>query len=51
MSGPALVILVCALMCPLVMGVMMVFMRKGHGESRHGPADRSTDVPSDGSTD
>ena len=51
MSGAALVILVCALMCPLVMGVMMVFMGKGHRESHHAPADRRTEVPHDGSSD
>jgi hypothetical protein len=26
-----LIILLCALMCPLAMGLMMLFMRKGHG--------------------
>ena len=51
MSGAALVILVCASMCPLLMGVMMVFMRKGHDESRHEPAGRRAEVPRDASTD
>jgi hypothetical protein len=27
------IILLCALMCPLSMGLMMLFMRNGHGHS------------------
>ncbi len=34
-----LIILVCAVMCPLGMGLMMLFMRKGHGESHRKEAD------------
>lgn len=33
MSAAALTLLVCALACPLGMGLMMFFMRKGHGHS------------------
>lgn len=35
------VILLCALACPLSMALMMIFMRKGHGESRRERSDRS----------
>jgi hypothetical protein len=33
MSATA-IILLCVLMCPIVMGLMMLFMRQGHGGSR-----------------
>lgn len=50
MSETALIVLGCVLMCPLMMGLMMLFMRKGHGDSHHEPADRLTkrrDEPAD----
>jgi hypothetical protein len=31
------VILLCALACPVSMALMMVFMRKGHGSSQSTP--------------
>lgn len=31
-----LIILLCAVACPLSMGLMMVFMRRGHGASHRG---------------
>lgn len=34
-----LIILLCALMCPLSMAVMMLFMRKGHGDSHESKQD------------
>jgi len=34
MNATAIVLLLCALACPVAMGLMMLFMRKGHGESR-----------------
>lgn len=40
MSAAALVLLLCALACPVGMGLMMLFMRKGHGESAHGDRTR-----------
>ncbi len=33
MSATAIVLLLCALACPVGMGLMMLFMRKSHGES------------------
>jgi hypothetical protein len=33
MSAAGLILLVCALACPVGMGLMMFFMRKGHGHS------------------
>jgi hypothetical protein len=36
-----IVILLCALACPLSMALMMIFMRMGHGESRRERSDRS----------
>ncbi len=43
MSAAAIALLLCALACPVGMGLMMLFMRKGHGESRNereeGPAE------------
>jgi hypothetical protein len=36
MSAAALALLICALACPVGMGLMMFFMRKGHGHSAHG---------------
>ena len=40
MSAAALAFLLCALACPVGMGLMMLFMRKGHGESRNQREDR-----------
>jgi hypothetical protein len=37
-----LIILLCALVCPLSMVLMMIFMRKGHDESPRGQPDRPT---------
>jgi hypothetical protein len=31
--SPTLIILLCAVACPVSMGLMMVFMRRGHGQS------------------
>ena len=39
------VILLCALACPLGMGLMMLFMRKGHGTSRTEEAADEQKVP------
>lgn len=43
MSGTAAILLLCALACPVGMGLMMLFMRKGHGDSHRdhpsGPAE------------
>jgi hypothetical protein len=36
-----IVILLCALACPLSMALMTIFMRKEHGESRRERSDRS----------
>jgi hypothetical protein len=35
MSAAALALLLCALACPLGMGLMMLFMQKGHNHSAH----------------
>ena len=40
MSAAALALLVCALACPVGMGLMMLFMRKGHGHSADGASNR-----------
>ena len=39
MSVAAVALIVCALACPVGMGLMMFFMRKGHGH-------RTEEVPS-----
>jgi hypothetical protein len=41
MSAAAIALLLCALACPVGMGLMMLFMRKGHGQSAHGAPDRT----------
>ncbi len=41
MSVAALALLVCALACPVGMGLMMFFMRKGHGHSADGEPNRT----------
>jgi hypothetical protein len=41
MNATALILLLCALACPVGMGVMMFFMRKGHGHSAHGEPSRT----------
>ncbi len=43
-----LIILLCALMCPLSMGLMMLFMRKGHDHSGNGEPVSKTDEDRDG---
>ena len=48
MSATA-IILLCALVCPVSMALMMVFMRKGHG-SAHGRRARDEEKVSDGDT-
>lgn len=35
MSAAAIALLLCALACPVAMALMMLFTRKGHGESRN----------------
>lgn len=37
MSVGAAVLLLCALACPVGMGVMMLFMRRSHGEDARQP--------------
>jgi hypothetical protein len=39
-----LIILFCALMCPLMMGLMMLFMRRSHGEHAHDAPARPRDA-------
>jgi len=41
MSATALILILCALACPVGMGLMMFFMRKGHGHSAHGEPRRT----------
>jgi hypothetical protein len=42
MSATAGVLLLCALACPVGMGLMMLFMRKDHGDShRQEPGERA----------
>ena len=41
MSAAALALLICALACPVGMGLMMFFMRKGHGHSADGASNRT----------
>ena len=41
MSVPALALLVCALACPVGMGLMMFLMRKGHGHTPRGEPNRT----------
>jgi hypothetical protein len=43
MSATAIVLLLCALACPVGMGMMMLFMRKGHGGSRRERPDEPAD--------
>lgn len=47
MSVTAAVLLLCALACPVGMGLMMLFMRKGHGESHRERANRRAEAPDD----
>lgn len=44
MSAAAIALLLCALACPVGMGLMKVFMRKGHGESRNERDDRPAEA-------
>ncbi len=44
MSAAAIALLLCALACPIGMGLMMLFMRKGHKESRNKPEDRPVEA-------
>jgi hypothetical protein len=37
----AWIIVLCALMCPLGMALMMLFMRKGHGSNRASDRDEA----------
>jgi hypothetical protein len=46
MSATA-VILLCAIACPVSMALMMLFMRKGHGE-KHTARDRDEENLGDG---
>jgi hypothetical protein len=41
MSAAGLILLLCALACPVGMGVMMFFMRKGHTPAATGKPDRT----------
>jgi hypothetical protein len=41
MSVAALALLVCALACPVGTGLMIFFMRKGHGHSASGAPNRA----------
>lgn len=36
----AVIVLACVLMCPLSMGLMMLFMRRGRGHASSGSADQ-----------
>ncbi len=42
-----LIILLCALMCPLSMALMMIFMRKGHGDSHRQQPGEDADAGSE----
>ena len=41
MSAAGVILLLCALACPVGMGLMMLFMRKGHGDSDRGETTRT----------
>jgi len=41
MSAAGLILLACALACSVGMGLMMFFMRKGHGHSADGEPNRT----------
>lgn len=41
MSAAGVILLLCVLACPVGMGLMMFFMRKGHGHSAHGETTRT----------
>jgi hypothetical protein len=43
MSATAAILLLCVLACPVGMGLMMPFMRKGHGESHRERPDEPAD--------
>jgi hypothetical protein len=43
-SAAAIALLLCALACPVGMGLMMLFMRKGHGESRNKREERPAEA-------
>jgi hypothetical protein len=44
MSAAAIALLLCALACPVGMGLMMLFMRKGHAKSRNERDDRPAEA-------
>ena len=44
MSAATVALLLCALACPVGMGLMMLFMRKRHGESRNERGDRPAEA-------